>query len=91
MAESKGKPLVAESKGKPLVIVDWFDISGVGRWSDIEKVQEMKPLACRSVGWLCAETEGYVTIFATENDNKECVDSNTIPRGAIKHIRYLRK
>ena len=79
------------SKDRPIVIIEWNDITGVGKWTDIEKVQEMRPLACRSIGWVCAETEEHITIFATENDNKECLDSNTIPKGVIKRIRYLRK
>ena len=82
---------IAKPKPRPIVLIDWEDISGMSRWTDIEKVQGMKALACRSLGWLCAESETHVTIYATENDSKECLDTNTIPRGCIKRIRYLRK
>jgi len=43
---------------KQLVLVEWVDSHSGRGWRDLDELDDVaKPLFCRSVGWLMAETE----------------------------------
>lgn len=72
-----------------LVLIEWIDacsVSQVGRWSDKSLLDDVKPEACKSIGWVHSENDQAITIFS--HDAGEQVGGDfCIPRCCIVSIR----
>ena len=77
-----------------IVYVEWIDSQGSGRWQDLQEIiDETKPRAIRSVGWLAHETDECILLIqSTDMPNHRLPDAMNhvmIPKVAITARRVL--
>ena len=49
-----------------IVLIEWLDSkAGPGGWEYLEDIEKIKPITCRSVGFLIDEEDAYKTIAPT--------------------------
>lgn len=76
----------------PLVEVEWEDSGFTEAWVDEDThMENLKPLMCRSVGWLTLETKGMVVLVAGRTSTSQSSGWTQIPRGCIRSIRYVER
>ena len=85
-----------------LVVVDWTDSCSMtgGPWHSVESIKEdinKQSLACRSVGWLIAESKDAIVLVAHQAFGTKEAELNqvsgdmTIPKCAIEKMKVLLK
>lgn len=74
-----------------LVIIHWRDaISQAVGWKALDKVRDLKPAKCKSVGWLVHEAPDFVTLVSSQVEDGDCDGDVLILRGMIDHIEELK-
>ena len=75
---------------KKIVLVNWLDTcSRDSRWVDPK--ERMVPVKCQSVGFLLEKTKKHVALAALDSEDNMVNNLNTIPRGCVQSIRYLKE
>lgn len=74
-----------------VVRVEWQDITGHDRpWWEPAEAEALRPAEITSIGVLVAETEAYVIIAGSwEDDGSLLGNVNCIPRGVVRSLEYL--
>ncbi len=73
-----------------MVEVEWVDSCSLSGWRDVEEHREHNGIAkCATVGYLLRSNRKEVTVVQSWNDNEGAHSSMSIPRCAVKKIRYL--
>ena len=67
----------------PIVYIEWSDSFGTWSWGPLEDVLEIAPSACRSVGFLVADTDSHVTLVTSLGPEDSGNGSITIPKGCV--------
>jgi len=75
-------------KKRHLVMVEWIDTAGGSSWR-AEDEDFGTGCLTHTVGWQLKSSRKAITITSTRNEWGDCLDRETIPRGAIKSIRRL--
>lgn len=72
-----------------LVAVDWDDANAGSSWKSIDHIKaQNKPSACRTIGWLVAESRSAITVVSNiDTDTNHGTGEMCIPRAAVKRIR----
>lgn len=79
---------MSEALGEP-EIIDWIDSASGAGWRMLKEARGDRPMWCRSVGWVIAEDETFVTLVSSvggSQGNAEPHQGNcdiTIPKFAI--------
>ena len=75
-----------------LVLIEWVDSFGCSStWEELSEDYELKPLLCRSVGWLFRDTEDckviipHIADISNDGSQQGCGDM-TIPTKSIVSI-----
>lgn len=75
----------------PKVEVEWLDSASWGSWRVRERIDQIKPLLCKSVGYLYKKDDEQLHLLQSvspEADNAS--DGINIPRSCVKRIKRLR-
>lgn len=72
-----------------LAIVEWVDSCIDTGWQSKQVLEAAAPSQCVSAGMIL-ETNSCVKVFQSKSDTGNVDNIMTIPRCAIKRIRYLR-
>ena len=73
---------------KDIVLIEWVDSKGVTNWENIDELEPMLPVECRSVGFLLENKRAYKTI-AIGLGGKQVLGRLTIPSGCIRSIKKI--
>ena len=77
------------SQGRHIVKVDWLDSMGTGgHWESTESITPMRPVKCRSVGWVLEETKKSITIAMTVSETM-IYARKAIPKCSITKLTRL--
>ncbi len=75
---------------RQLVQIDWIDSKGAEmRWEDWSDLEPLKPVLCRSVGYLLHDGKRYKTLAMAISDT-QILGRMTIPASAIRRMRRIR-
>jgi len=66
---------------RPLLLIAWFDHTSEGAWADADKFHG--PSLCYSIGWLCREDDGGITISA---DISPTMETDSHSTGRLQYI-----
>ncbi len=80
------------------VEVEWVDSNMSTGWLNTEyatKVEDKRPLECRTVGYLLSETEDRINVVMNFSDNTDLPNDSvsevmTIPKVAVLSVKELR-
>ena len=73
------------------VLVKWIDISSFdGPWMTKAEAKELKPIHMETLGWIIHETEEYIIVVSTlDNENDSVGNVNCLPRTLITDIKTI--
>lgn len=73
-----------------IVKIKWLDsASDDGKWYDKEEYNSIKPVVCKSVGFVLKETDKYITIAHSVSPD-QIAFTMAIPKFAIIKIKELK-
>ena len=81
---------MAQVKKAIILEVIWNDISTYGGWHQVNEVDTLTTIECRSVGYLVGKTNKLIRIAQSLTKGKEIGDVTVIPLTNVKKIRRLR-
>jgi hypothetical protein len=89
------QPLELYMETHKFAAIEWIDaIQPTLQWEHVKDVTPPKNMLCHSVGWIVAESDEGIVVAAhigdLESDDMQCIGHMTIPKSAIKEIRYKR-
>ena len=79
------------NKQAPVILV-WLDItSQTDPWIERGEASLMRPAEMHTCGWILEETDTYITIYSTYDQEGELVgDVNCIPKRAILGVKEVK-
>lgn len=73
-----------------LVQIDWIDSKpGPNEWEYLDGIESLKPVLCRTVGFLMEDRSEYKTLAQSLSDT-QVHGRITIPKHCIKRIKRLK-
>lgn len=75
---------------KKIVEVEWVDACSRGRWDSHDSYVAQTALNCKTSGYLAKETKKEIVIIQNQSEENSVLDSITIPRVCIQHIRRIK-
>ena len=78
-----------ENKKMKIVLIEWLDSKeGPSGWEYREEVEPLKPVSCKSVGFLIGNNKKYKTLVSTISKH-QILSRITIPSCSIINYRVL--
>jgi len=71
------------------ITIDWVDSQTTYGWRKFNAREDGPPCHIKSLGWLVGQTKDTISVSSSCSQNGNFADFMTIPRVAIKKIKWM--